>query len=349
MIPTLGYAAYDNKSPLKNWNFERRDVGTRDVQIQIMFCGVCHSDLHTVRGEWGAIKYPQIPGHEIVGRVVGVGAEVSGFKNGDVVAVGCLVDSCQHCASCAENLEQYCENGPTGTYGGIEKQSGLPTQGGYSQQIVVNEKFVLRVPENLDLAGVAPLLCAGITTYSPLREWNVGSGSKVGVVGLGGLGHMAIKLASAMGAEVVLFTTSANKAADAKRLGASDVIISSDEAQIKAHANSMNVIIDTVSAPHDLMGELNALKRDGTLVLLGGSPTPHPAPVVWPFIIGRRRMAGSFIGGIAETQEMLNFCGEKGITSDIELIPIKEIDHAYERMVKGDVRYRFVIDMKTLA
>ncbi|MDQ6612164.1 MAG: NAD(P)-dependent alcohol dehydrogenase [Gemmatimonadota bacterium] len=349
MIPTLGYAAFDATSPLGPWNFERRDAGARDVQIQILFCGVCHSDLHTVKGEWGGIKYPQIPGHEIVGRVVNTGRDVSSFKQGDIVGVGCLVDSCQRCASCAESLEQYCENGSTGTYGGIEKETGRPTQGGYSQQIVVDERFVLRVPENLDLAAVAPLLCAGITTFSPLREWKVGPGSRVGVVGLGGLGHMGIKLAHAMGAEVLLLTTSPGKAEDAKRLGATDVIVSRDAGQMQAHANSLNLILDTVSAPHDLTAELQLLKRDGTLVLLGGTPEPHPGPMVWPLITGRRRMAGSLIGGLAETQEMLDFCGQHGITSDIELIRMNEIDRAYERMLKGDVKYRFVIDMQTLA
>ena len=309
MIPTIGFAAYDATSPLRSWAFERRDIGANDVHIDIKFCGVCHSDLHTVKGEWGGIAYPQIPGHEIVGTVVAVGADVTSHKAGDMVGVGCLVDSCQSCPSCAENLEQYCEKGSTGTYGGVEKQTGKPTQGGYSKQIVVNEKFVLRVPGNLELAGVAPLLCAGVTTWSPLREWEVGPNSRVGVVGLGGLGHMGIKLAKALGAEVVLLTTSANKAEDAKRLGASDVIVSRDEAGMKKAANSLNLILDTVSAPHDLTSEMNLLKRDGTLVLLGASPEPHPSPAVFPFIFGRRRLAGSLIGGIKETQEMLDFCG----------------------------------------
>ncbi|MEO7996152.1 MAG: NAD(P)-dependent alcohol dehydrogenase [Gemmatimonadaceae bacterium] len=349
MIPTLGFAAYDATSPLRSWNFERRDIGATDVHIEIMFCGVCHSDLHTVKSEWGAIKYPQIPGHEIVGKVVSVGSSVTKHKAGDIVGVGCLVDSCQTCPSCAENLEQYCEKGSTGTYGGIEKQTGKPTQGGYSREIVVTEKFVLRIPAGLDLAGVAPLLCAGITTYSPLREWEVGPNSRVGVVGLGGLGHMGIKLAKAMGAEVVLLTTSAGKAEDAKRLGASDVIISRDEAGMKKNANSLNLIIDTVSAPHDLTSQMNLLKRDGTLVLLGGSPEPHPSPAVWPFILGRRRLAGSLIGGIAETQEMLDFCGKHNITSDVEVIRMDQINTAYERMLKSDVKYRFSIDMATLA
>ena len=349
MIPTLGFAAHDATSPLRSWNFERRDIGANDVHLEILFCGVCHSDLHTIRGEWGPIKYPQIPGHEIVGRVVAVGNAVMTHKAGDLVGVGCLVDSCQSCPSCAEKLEQFCEKGSTGTYGGIEKETGRPTQGGYSKGIVVNEKFVLRVPSNLELAGVAPLLCAGITTYSPLRQWEVGANSRVGVVGLGGLGHMGIKLAKAMGAEVVLLTTSASKAEDAKRLGASDVILSGDSTGMKKAANSLNVILDTVSAPHDLNPEINLLKRDGTLVLLGGSPVPHPPLAVFPFILQRRRLAGSLIGGIAETQEMLDFCGKHNITSDVEVIRMDEINTAYERMLKSDVKYRFSIDMSTLS
>ncbi len=349
MIPTLGFAAYDAASPLRSWNFDRRDIGANDVHLEILFCGVCHSDLHTVKGEWGPVAYPQIPGHEIVGRVMAVGSAVSGHKAGDLVGVGCMVDSCQSCPSCAENLEQYCEKGMTGTYGGVEKETGRTTQGGYSKGIVVNEKFVLRVPSNLDLAGVAPLLCAGITTYSPLREWEVGPNSRVGVVGLGGLGHMGVKLAHAMGAEVVLLTTSPGKAEDAKRLGASEVIVSRDAAGMSKAANSLDVILDTVSAPHDLNPEINLLKRDGTLVLLGASPVPPPPLAVGPFIFKRRRMAGSLIGGIAETQEMLDFCGKHNITSDVEVIRMDEINTAYERMLKSDVKYRFSIDMSTLS
>ncbi|MEP6834022.1 MAG: NAD(P)-dependent alcohol dehydrogenase [Gemmatimonas sp.] len=349
MIPTKGFAAYDATSPLRAWQFERRDIGANDVHMEILFCGVCHSDLHTVKGEWGGIAYPQIPGHEIVGRVVGVGNAVTSHKVGDMVGVGCMVDSCQSCPSCAEGLEQYCEKGMTGTYGGIEKETGRPTQGGYSKNIVVNEKFVLRIPANLPLAGVAPLLCAGITTFSPLRQWKVGPGMRVGVVGLGGLGHMAIKLASAMGADVVLLTRSAGKAEDAKRLGASEVIVSGDPDAMKKAAGTLHVIIDTVSAKHDLNPEIGLLKRDGTLVLLGGSPEPHPPTAVFPFIMQRRRMAGSLIGGIAETQEMLDFCGKHNITSDVEVIRMDEINTAYERMLKSDVKYRFSIDMSTLA
>ncbi len=348
MIPTHGYAAYDATSPLAPWRFERRDPGPRDVRIDILFCGICHSDLHTVRGEWGPIKYPQVPGHEIVGRVASVGGDVRGFREGDLVGVGCMVDSCQACDSCRDGLEQYCEVGFTGTYGGTEKETGRPTQGGYSNTIVVDEKFVLRVPDGLDPASAAPLLCAGITTYSPLHEWRVGPGQRVGVVGLGGLGHMAVKIARAMGAEVTLFTTSPNKAEDARRLGATDVVVSRDEAQMKSTVNSLDLIIDTVSAPHDLGPELNALRRDGTLVLLGGSPEPHVVPQVWPFITGRRRLAGSLIGGIRETQDMLDFCASHGFGADIEVIPVQRIDEGYTRMLKGDVKYRFVIDMASL-
>lgn len=348
MIATNGYAAYDATSPLAPWSFERRDLGTGDVHIDILFCGICHSDLHTVRAEWGGIKYPQVPGHEIVGRVVAVGASVKKFKAGDMVGVGCLVDSCRTCASCADGLEQYCENGSTGTYGGVEKETGRPTQGGYSKDIVVREEFVLRVPDGMDLASTAPLLCAGITTYSPLREWNTGPGKNVGVIGLGGLGHMGVKLAKAMGAHVTMFTTSPSKVADAQRLGADRVVVSKDAEQMKAVRNTFDLILDTVSAPHDLDQELGMLRRDGTIVLLGGSPEPHPAPSVWPFILGRKRLAGSLIGGLPETQEMLDFCAKHGVASDIELIKPEYINTAYERMLKSDVKYRFVIDMSSM-
>ncbi len=348
MIPTQSYAAFDPASPLGPWSLERRAPGSRDVQIKILYCGVCHSDLHTVRNEWGAIVFPQVPGHEIVGRVVATGADVKGFTAGQLVGVGCLVDSCQDCPSCAQGLEQYCEKGSTGTYGGIEKQSGKPTQGGYSSAIVVDERFVLHIPEGMDPAAAAPLLCAGITTYSPLREWKAGPGKRVGIVGLGGLGHMGVKLAHAMGAHVTLFTTSPGKADDARRLGADAVVISKDAAAMKSVRNSLDLILDTVSAPHDLDAELTLLRRDGTLVLLGGSPVPHPATSVWPFITGRRRLAGSLIGGLPETQEMLNFCAAHGIASDIELIRASDINVAYERMLKSDVKYRFVIDISTI-
>jgi len=348
MIKTNAYAAYSATAPLAPYSFDRRDPGPRDVQIEILFCGVCHSDLHTVRSEWEGTVYPMVPGHEIVGRVSRVGAEVSKFKAGDLAAVGCIVDSCRHCASCAEGLEQYCENGMTGTYGGVEKETGQPTRGGYSERIVVNEDYVLRVPEGLDPAAAAPLLCAGITTWSPLRHWKVGPGSKVGVVGLGGLGHMAVKLAHALGAHVVLFTTSPDKVADGRRLGADEVVISKDAEAVAKHASSFNLIIDTVSAPHNLDSFLTLLKRDGALVLVGAPGEPHPSPGILNLILGRRSLAGSLIGGIAETQEVLDFCGEHGIASDVEIIPIQKIDEAYERMLKGDVKYRFVIDLASL-
>ena len=301
-----------------------------------------------MRGEWGPINYPQVPGHEIVGRVERVGAEVTGFKPGDLVGVGCMVDSCQACDACREGIEQYCEKGFTGTYGGTEKETGRPTQGGYADSVVVDERFVLRIPDGLDPAAAAPLLCAGITTYSPLREFGAGPGKRVGVVGLGGLGHMAVKLARAMGAEVSLFTTSPNKADDARRLGATDVIVSRDPEHMARAANSLDLIIDTVSAPHDLDALLGTLRRDGTLVLLGGSPEPHPAPGPFTFIMRRRRLAGSLIGGIRETQEMLDFCAQHGFGADVEVIPVARINEAYDRMLRSDVKYRFVIDMSTL-
>ena len=349
MLETQGYAAYSPTTPLSPYSFERREPGPHDVQIEILFCGVCHSDLHTVRSEWEGTVYPMVPGHEIVGRVVKVGNEVSGFKAGDLVAVGCLVDSCQRCASCAEGLEQYCENGSTGTYGGVEKETGRPTNGGYSDKIVVNDKFVLRVSDKLDPAAAAPLLCAGITTWSPLRHWKVGPGQKVGVVGLGGLGHMGVKLAHALGAHVVLFTTSPGKVEDARRLGAGEVVLSNDPEAMAKHANSFHFILDTVSAPHDLDAYLKLLKRDGAMVLVGAPGEPHPSPAVFDLILKRRTLAGSLIGGIPETQELLDFCAEHGIVSDVEVIPIQKINEAYERMLKGDVKYRFVIDLASLS
>lgn len=348
MIPTQGYAAFSATEPLAPWSFERRDPGPQDVQIQILFCGVCHSDLHTVRSEWGPANYPQVPGHEIIGRVVATGPEVKKYREGDMVGVGCLVDSCRHCDSCDHGLEQYCENGFTGTYGGTEKQTGKPTQGGYSTTIVVDERFVLKIPEGMDPASAAPLLCAGITTYSPLREWKAGPGKRVGVVGLGGLGHMAVKLAHAMGAEVVMFTTTPGKVDDARRLGADDVVVSRDEAEMARVANSLDLILDTVSVPHDLGPEIACLRRDGTIVLLGGNVEPHGTPASMAFIFSRKRMAGSLIGGLPQTQEMLDFCAEHGVASDIELIAAKDINDAYERMLKSDVKYRFVIDIGTI-
>jgi uncharacterized zinc-type alcohol dehydrogenase-like protein len=348
MIPAKSYAAYDNASPLKYWEFERRDLRPDDVEIDILFCGVCHSDLHAAKGEWGEVNRPFVPGHEIVGKVRSVGADVTRYKVGDTVGVGCLVDSCLHCHECEEGLEQYC-NHWVGTYMGTETGTGKPTYGGYSSKIVVKEHFVLKAPENLDLAAVAPLLCAGITTYSPLRHWKVGPGQRVGVVGLGGLGHMAVKLARAMGATVVVFTTSPSKIEDAKRLGAHEVVVSKDEAAMAAEAGKFDFILNTVAASHNLDPFLNALKRDGTMTMVGAPSTPHPSPGVMGLIFKRRSLAGSLIGGIAETQEMLDFCAEHGITADIELIPIQQINTAYERMLKSDVKYRFVIDMSTLA
>src|SRR3954465_13457709 len=346
MLKTNAYAAYAATTPLPPFPFDRRDPGPHDVQIEILFCGVCHSDLHTVRSEWEGTVYPMVPGHEIVGRVSRVGAEVTKFKAGDLAAVGCIVDSCRHCASCAEGLEQYCENGMTGTYGGVEKETGQPTRGGYSARIVVHEEYILRVPEGLDPAAAAPLLCAGITTWSPLRHWKVGAGTKVGVVGLGGLGHMAIKLAPALGGHVGLFTTSPGKAADARALGADEVVVSRDADAMAARAGTLDFILNTVAAPHNLDPFLSLLKRDGVMTLVGAPAEPHPSPTVFNLIMGRRSLAGSLIGGVAETQEMLDFCAKHGITSEIEMIPIQKINEAYERMLKSDVKYRFVIDMQ---
>ncbi len=344
---TSGYAARSATSPLSPFSFERREPGPKDVQIEILYCGVCHSDLHTARNEWTNTTYPVVPGHEIVGRVTKVGSEVTRFKTGDLAGVGCLVDSCGHCESCKAGLENYCLVAPVFTYNSEDKILGGMTYGGYSSSIVVTEHFVLRIPANLELAGVAPLLCAGITTYSPLRHWKVGKGQKVGVVGLGGLGHMGVKLANAMGAHVVLFTTSAHKAGDAKRLGASEVVISKDAAAMEKLANSFDFILDTVSAEHDVNPYLVALKRDGTMVLVGAPEKPVPI-AAFSLIPQRKQFAGSMIGGIPETQEMLDFCGKHNITSDIEIIPIQKINEAYERMLRSDVKYRFVIDMASL-
>jgi uncharacterized zinc-type alcohol dehydrogenase-like protein len=346
-LKTIGYGANSAQSPLAPFSFERREPGPRDIQIEILYCGVCHSDLHTVRNEWQNTIYPCVPGHEIVGRVTAVGNQVKTFKAGDVAAVGCMVDSCRSCASCRDGLEQYCEVGFVGTYNGEDKHLGGVTYGGYSDKIVVDQDFVLRVPANLDLAATSPLLCAGITTYSPLRHWKVGKGQRVGIVGLGGLGHMGIKLAHAMGAEVVLFTTSPNKKEDARRLGANEVVVSKNQNEMERQLNRFDFILDTVSAPHNVDAFLQLLKRDGTLCMVGASPEPFPVPV-FSLIMKRRQFAGSLIGGIAETQEMLDFCGKHGITSDIEIIPIQQINQAYERMLKSDVKYRFVIDMASL-
>lgn len=343
-----GYAARSADLPLAPFAFERREPGPHDVRIDILYCGVCHSDLHTARNEWQNTLYPSVPGHEIVGRVTAVGNAVDGFKVGDIAGVGCMVDSCRQCASCKEGQEQYCEAGFTGTYNG-PMFGGENTYGGYSDHVVVDEKYVLHVRHaEADLAAVAPLLCAGITTYSPLAHWKVGPGQKVGVVGLGGLGHMGVKIAKAMGAEVVLFTTSESKRADALRLGADAVVISKDPAQMAAQANSLNFILDTVAARHDLDPFLNALKRDGAMVLVGAPEHPHPAPTVFNLIMKRRTLAGSLIGGIRETQDMLDFCAKHGIVADIEMIRMDQVEQGYARMLKGDVKYRFVIDMATL-
>lgn len=344
MLKTHGYAAHDAASPLVPFSFERRKPLADDVQIEILYCGVCHSDIHQARNEWGNSLYPMVPGHEIIGKVIALGGNVSDFKIGEMVGVGCMVDSCRTCADCADNLEQFC-NDCTYTYNAPDKVSGGNTHGGYSTQIVVDRHFVLHLSDKLDPAGAAPLLCAGITTYSPLKHWQIGKGDKVGIVGLGGLGHMGVKFAHAFGAEVVLFTTSPNKAEDAKRLGAHEVVISKDAQAMQKHLASFDFILDTVAAAHDLDAYTGLLKRDGTLCLVGVPDHPHPAPNVGNLIFKRRQIAGSLIGGIKETQEMLDFCAEHNIVCDIEIIPIQQINHAYERMLKSDVKYRFVIDI----
>jgi len=344
------YAARGATTPLTPFTLQRRSPRAQDVQIEILYCGVCHSDLHQVRNEWNEVMptvYPCVPGHEIVGRVVKAGSAVKKFKEGDMAAVGCLVDSCRICANCRAGEEQYCETGFTLTYNFEDKILGGVTYGGYSDSIVVDEAYVVRVPDQLDPAGAAPLLCAGITTYSPLRHWNVGAGQKVGIVGLGGLGHMGVKFAHAFGAHVVLFTTSPNKTADAVRLGADEVVISKNEAEMLKHVGSFDFILDAVSADHDLNAYLQLLKLDGTLCLVGAPSKPAPVQA-FNLIMKRRRAAGSAIGGLRETQEMLDFCAEHGITSDIELIKIQQIDQAYDRLLKGDVKYRFVIDIASL-
>jgi uncharacterized zinc-type alcohol dehydrogenase-like protein len=348
MPDCTGFGAASAERPLAKLAFKRRDVGKDDVKIEILYCGVCHSDLHFARNEWHFTVYPAVPGHEIVGRVSQVGAQVRDFKVGDEVGIGCIVDSCRACASCKEGLEQYCEVGMTGTYGGTEKVIGGPTYGGYSDSIVVDRSYVLRIPKGMELASAAPLLCAGITMYSPLRHWQVGPGKKVGIIGLGGLGHMGVKLSHAMGATTVLFTTSPSKVEDGKRLGADEVTMSKDRAQMKLHAATFDLIIDTVSATHDLAPYFNLLKRDATLVQVGAPE--HPLSIaVFPLLLKRRHFAGSAIGGIAETQEMLDFCAAKNISADVEVIAMDKINEAYERMLKSDVKYRFSIDMSTLA
>ena len=347
MLVCTGFAAHTATTPLAPYTFNRRDLGADDVQIDIQFCGVCHSDLHTARNEWGGTTYPCVPGHEIVGRVAAVGGKVTKFKVGDAAGVGCLVDSCRMCSSCKEGLEQYCTGRNTYTYGGTEKVIGGQTYGGYSDRIVVDQAYALRIPAGMDLAASAPLLCAGITTYSPLRHWKAGPGKKVGIIGLGGLGHMGVKLSHAMGAQTVLFTTSANKVADGKRLGADDVVLSNQKDAMAKHAGSFDLIIDTVSADHAVVPYLMLLKRDAAMVMVGAPEKPLSLNV-FPLLMGRRTFAGSGIGGIAETQEMLDFCTQHKIVSDVEIIPIQKINEAYERMPKSDVKYRFSIDMASL-
>ena len=347
MLPTKAYAAHSSGAPLAPFQFERRDPGPKDILIEILFCGICHSDLHQVREEWGSAAFPMVPGHEIVGRVARIGSAVTKLKVGELAGVGCMVDSCRTCDPCSHGLEQFCDKGAAMTYNGTEMDKRTPTYGGYSNQIVVDEAFALRISPKLDLAGAAPLLCAGITTFSPLRHWKVGKGQRVGGVGLGGLGHMAVKLAASMGAEVTLFSTSKGKEADARRLGAQDFALSSDSSVFGKLASRFDFILDTVSAPHDLNAYLGMLRADGTMVLVGAPPQPAPV-AAFPLIMRRRSLAGSLIGGIAETQEMLDYCADHGIVSDVEVIPIQQVDAAYERMLKGDVKYRFVIDLKSL-
>src|SRR5579884_4231753 len=347
MLPTRGYAAKGPTSLLEPFDFERRDPGPRDVLIEILYCGICHSDIHQARDEWGGAIFPMVPGHEIVGKVTRVGPEVKRFRVGELAGVGCFVNSCRTCESCRAGLEQYCEGHITWTYNGTEKDGKTPTYGGYSTQIVVDENYTLKIPTNLPLANVAPLLCAGSTTSSPLRHFQVGPGQRVAVVGLGGLGHMAVKLAASMGAEVTVLSTSKTKEADARRLGAQDFVVSLDPKNLAALANRFHLILDAVSAPHDLNAYLNLLRRDGVLALVGAPPKPIPVQA-FSLILKRRTLAGSVIGGIRETQEMLDYCAQQNITADVEVIPIQQVNEAYERTLKGDVRYRFVIDMKTL-
>lgn len=350
MFTCVGYAASSAATPLAPFTFQRRDCGPLDVQIDITHCGICHSDIHTARSEWGPASYPCVPGHEIVGRVATVGVDVTRFKPGELVGVGCMVNSCQTCASCEAGLEQYCDAGPTWTYNSPDPafpKTDAYTFGGYSRAIVVDERFVLRVPENLDAAAAAPLLCAGITTWSPLSHWKVGVGHKVGIVGLGGLGHMAVKFAVALGAEVTLFTTSASKVEDGKRLGAHCVVISRDAEAMAAEANQFDFILDAVSAEHDINAYLALLKQDGHMVLVGLPEKPMSIGA-FSLVAKRRSLAGSAIGGIQETQEMLDFCGKHNITSDIEVVRADQINEAYERVLRSDVKYRFVIDMASM-
>lgn len=347
-MKVLGYAAKMPTAPLAPFTFDRREPRPDDVVIEILYCGVCHSDLHQARNDWGFSEYPIVPGHEVIGRVASVGDSVTKFKVGDLAGIGCMVDSCRECNPCQQGLEQYCEEGNVQTYNGHDRHDHQPTYGGYSQTIIASEAFVLHIPQGIDLKGVAPLLCAGITTWSPLRHWNIGKGSKVAVVGLGGLGHMAIKLAHGLGAEVTLFTRSPGKEADARRLGADHIVYSTDADQMQSVANQFDLIIDTVPYVHDINPYMSTLTLDGTLVFVGFLGDNPPVSTL-PLILGRKSVAGSCIGGIAETQEMLDFCGEHGITADVEVIKMDEINDAFERMLKSDVKYRFVIDMSTLS
>lgn len=346
--PVRAFGATSATNPIESMTIPRREPTSNDVAIDILYCGICHSDLHQVRSEWAGTMYPCVPGHEIVGRVAKVGSAVKDFKVGDLVGVGCMVDSCRSCKECSVGLEQYCDAFPVFTYNGADKHMGGHTFGGYSRHIVVDQHFVLRVPSNIDPAAAAPLLCAGITTYSPMKHWGVTKGSKVGIVGLGGLGHMGVKFGRALGAYTVVFTTSKGKVDDALRLGAHEVVMSNDDAAMARHANTFDFILDTVGASHTLDPYTNLLKRDGTLCLVGAPEHPHPSPSVWNLLMKRRRVAGSAIGGIRETQEMLDFCGRHNIASDIEKIPASKINEAYTRMLKGDVKYRFVIDVATM-
>lgn len=350
MTQVNAYAAYSATEKLKPLQIQRRNVEKNDVEIQISHCGVCHSDIHMTRDEWGMNSiYPMVPGHEIIGRVTKVGSSVNKFKIGDLVGVGCMVDSCQSCSACDEDLEQYCEEGSTLTYGSVDSKHGGVTYGGYSQQVVVDEKFVLSVPENLDITAVAPLLCAGITTWSPLKHWNVQPGQKVGVIGLGGLGHMGIKFAHALGAKVVMITTSPEKGKDAKALGADEILISSNIEEMNKHANSFDFLLNTIPVSHDVNPYLSLLKRSATMVVVGALTALEPGVVGFKLMGGRKNLSGSAIGGIKETQEMLDFCGKHNIVSDVEVINIQNINNAYDRMIKGDVKYRFVIDIASLA
>ena len=347
MTKVNAYAAHDPAADLKPFELERREVTADDVEIDILYCGVCHSDIHTARNDWKGAKYPVVPGHEVIGRVTKTGKNVSDFKEGDLVGVGCMVDSCRECSSCKEDLEQYCENGATFTYNSEDKHSGGHTYGGYSEKIVVNQDFVLKAPENIDTKAIAPLLCAGITTWSPLRHWNVQEGDKVGVIGLGGLGHMGVKFAHALGAHVVMITTSPDKIKDAKELGADEVLISKDEEEMKKHKNTFDFLLNTIPVGHDTNPYLELLKRDATMVMVGAIEPLDP--IHGGNLIGKRKnIAGSLIGGIKETQEMLDFCGKHNITCDVEMIDMQNINEAYEKVIKGDVKYRFVIDMKSL-